>query len=142
MQKLKEAQLLKLDMPSHNAAKEEMKTAVCEIVAVGATGTKFEKTQDLEAMTCAEAMQDPRREKVMEAFDTEHEKFLKHCVWKAIDERDALPTDKMLDTTTVSEFKPNGDCRGRVVARGFEQKEGTQHNEDDLAAPAIDSTVI
>ena len=59
-----------------------------------------------------------------------------------MDKRKALPTDKMLDTTTVSEFKPNGDCRGRVVVQRFKQKEGTQCNEDDLAAPVIDSMVI
>ena len=49
---------------------------------------------------------------------------------------------KMLDTTTVSKFKPNGDCRGRVVVQGFKQKEGTQHNKDDLAASAINSMAI
>ena len=93
---------MELDMSSPKAAVEEIDIVVNEIAAVGAAGDKFKKTQDLKAMTHAEAMQDPRCKKVIKAFDAEHEKFLEHCVWKAIDKCEALVTDKMLDTTTVN----------------------------------------
>ena len=115
MQELREVRFSKLDVSSPDAVAEEIVIAVNETAAVGATGTKFEKTREFKVMTHAEALQDPWRKKVMKAFNAEHKKFLKCCVWKAINERKALPTDEMLDTTTVSKFKPNGDCRGRVL---------------------------
>jgi hypothetical protein len=135
MRELQEFGLLKLDMPSPECAAEEL-------AMVGATGDQFEKTQDLRVMKYDEAMKDPRREKVLEGIETEHGKFLKYKVWKPIDETEALPTDKILDSTCAVKPKPNGDMRFRVVIRGFQQKEGSQYDKNDLSAPVINLITI
>ena len=135
MRELRDFAMLKLDMPSREHAENELSM-------VGATGDSFEKTQDLKVMKYAEAMDDPRREKVNEGIKVEHDKFVKYNVWKEIDETEALRTDRILDTTCAIKPKANGDMRSRVVIRGFQQKPGLQYNKDDLSAPVINLITI
>ena len=74
-----ELNLLSLNMPSVEAAHGEV-----EMPMVGAIDTNFNKTQDLHVMNYKEAMEDPRVEDVKEGIKTEHDKFLRYGIWKAI----------------------------------------------------------
>ena len=58
-----------------------------------------------------EAMEDPRVEDIKEGINTEHEKFLKYGVWKAIDETEALSKERIIDTMSAIKPKPTGEMR-------------------------------
>ena len=137
MRAMGELAMLSMNMPSVEAAHGEV-----ELAMVGAIGTNFNKTQDLHVMNYREAMEDPRVEDVKAGVKTEHDKFLKYGVWKAIDETEALPGERIIDTTSAIKPKPTGEMRVRVVARGFKQEEGIQYKKDDKAAPVINLITI
>ena len=82
-------------------------------------------------------MADPRKEAVTEGLGVEHTKFRRYTVFKAVNEAEALPDDKILDSTVAVKPKPTGEMRVRAVLRGFKQVEGKQYKKDDTSAPVI-----
>ena len=73
MKEIREIQFAKLDVPSPEAATEE-------IALVRATGEAFGSTNEPKVLNCEEAMEETGecKAKIEEAWDTEHNEFLKH----------------------------------------------------------------
>ena len=87
-------------------------------------------------MNWKQAMEDPQKEAVLKGAETEHKKFLKYGVFKAVDETEALPKE-VIDTTVAVKPKTDGEMRVRVVGRGFRQTPDIQYKENDVSAPVV-----
>ena len=94
-----------------------------ELHLVGATGTKYKNTKDIETVNYKGMMESPRKEMYEEGMEVEHEKFDKYNCWDKRPRADLLPGDEVIDGTWASRFKPCGGlpcCR--MAARGFKQR--------------------
>ena len=70
MMELGEYQHLNVSLPSNPCSRSELQL-------VGATGTKFKNTKDLESKNYNEMMESSHKEEYEEGIDVEHEKFVK-----------------------------------------------------------------
>lgn len=134
-----EVAVLRLDMPCCESVYEECESARKEyaLALVGAIGDNFENTKYLKVMNWKEAMADSRKDAVEEGVGVEHTKFRRYTVFKAVNEAEVLPDDKILDSTVAVKPKPTGEMRVRAVLRGFKQVEGKQYKKDDTSTPVI-----
>jgi glutamine synthetase type III len=48
----------------------------------------------------------------------------------------------VLTTTWVMKKKPNGSCRARINARGFEQWDGLHYDSSSTSSPVTNDTTI
>ena len=105
-------------------------------------GGGFANTQELHVLKYNATMQTPDAPKWTKAVDEEHERMVKHHVWKA-KKRDEIPPDaKILSSTWVLKKKADGAHRARVTAQGFEQIDGEHYDELMKAAPVVNDITI
>ena len=114
-----------------------------ELAMVGAgIGGEFGNTAKLMPMKFDEAMKTKDGKGWEMSADEEHNRFLKHNVFKPVPE-DQVPTDeKVVSTTWAMKKKANGALQARLNAQGFEQVDGVHHDEDDKATPAANDIII
>lgn len=114
-----------------------------ELALVGA-GTKgdFEHTDQLKVLNFKQAMADPEREKFIAEVEREKKRFDKYKVLKEV-QRSELPKNAIvMSSTWAFKRKANGDCRGRLNARGFEQRKGIHYNPDSISSPVTNANTI
>ena len=114
-----------------------------EIACVGAgIGGGFENTSELHVMKYREAMAGDFKDKWEEAVLEEHERMVKHNVWKPV-KRDEMPRHaKPLTSTWAMKKKSNGKYRARLNARGFQQVAGEHYQADSISSPVTNDVTI
>ena len=130
MAELGEAQFLNVDMISPESG-------ATELHLVGAVGTQFNNTKDLEVKNYAGMMASPDKELFEEGIEVEHGKFVKFNCFDEVLKTDLKPEDEVIDGTWASRIKPTGEARCRMAARGFKQKDGLNYDSTDVSAPVI-----
>ena len=73
---------------------------------VGAIGTDFKNTADLETVNYEGMMNSAHCELFKGGIELEHEKFVKFGCWKKVLKTDLKPGDKKIDSTWSSRLKP------------------------------------
>jgi hypothetical protein len=113
-----------------------------EIMAVGAgIGGGFEHTSELIPMKYNEAMKkDPKGWGA--AIEQEHERMIKHKVWKAVPEESVPKEAKILTSTWAMKQKADGTKRARINARGYEQIPGEHYDETNISSPVVNEASI
>ena len=87
-------------------------------------------------------MSSPDKEDWKEEVKNEHNRMVKHKVWKGVP-RSAVPKGaKILTSTWAMKKKSNGKLRGRINARGFEQKDGEHYDSTSIASPVANDVTI
>ena len=92
MTALHEVHCLNVDISAHTCGEAELHL-------VGATGTKYKNTKDLETVNYKGMMESPRKEIYEERIEVEHEKFVKYDCWDKQPRADLLPGDEVIDGT-------------------------------------------
>ena len=116
---------------------------LAELGCVGAgLGGGFENTNELHVMKYKEAMKTGDRKLWQKAVAEEHERMVKHDVFKAVKKKDLPPKAKVLTTTWAMKKKSNGKYRARLNARGFEQINGLHYDEDTKSSPVVSEATI
>jgi len=85
----------------------------------------FLDTNELHTMKYDEAMATEEAEAWHDAVDDEHERMIKSKVFEARPKSEVPKGSKILLSTWSMKKKPNGTHRARLVARGFEQVDGS-----------------
>jgi hypothetical protein len=114
-----------------------------EFGCVGAAlGGGFDNTAELHAMKYKQAMKTKDKASWEIGVKEEHDRMIKHKVWKAVP-RDEVPSDnKVLTSTWAMKKKSNGTFRARLNARGYEQIPGKHYDPNTIAAPVTSDTTI
>ena len=114
-----------------------------EYSLVGAgIGGGFANTQELHVMKYEKAMRGPDSKEWGHAVTVEHDRMVKHGVFKVVRKIDLPKGTKILTSTWAMKKKANGTLRARVNARGYEQIDGVHYDEDDKAAPVASEIAI
>jgi len=114
-----------------------------ELGLVGAgIGGGFVDTNELHVMKYDEAMKTDEAEEWHDAVEEEYNRFEKYKVFKAAPPEEVPKGAKILSSTWAMKKKANGTKRARLNARGFEQIDGVHYDEDDKAAPVVQTTTI
>jgi hypothetical protein len=114
-----------------------------EIMAVGAgIGGGFQSTAELKPMKFQEAMKTKDKEAWLKAVKEEHQRMLDHHVFKVVRRSQVPKWAKILSSTWSMKKKASGVFRARLVARGFEQKEGEHYFADGVSSPVVNEASI
>lgn len=114
-----------------------------EIACVGAgLGGGFADTNELRVMKYKEAMETDDVEAWLKAVEEEHDRMVKHGVFKAILKEDLPKHAKVLTSTWAMKKKSNGTYRARLNARGFEQVDGEHFESHAISAPVTNDVTI
>ena len=98
---------------------------VCqELSLVGAPGTAFTHTTDLQVKKLKEALASPQRDQWMEAIEDEFDRFDKHGVFEVVPAAEMPMYYKALSSVWTLKRKANGIFRARLTMRGYEQIPG------------------
>jgi hypothetical protein len=92
-------------------------------------GGGFMNTSKLHVMKYKDAMASSNSDKWQKAVDEEHEKMLKHNVWKPVLRKDVPEGAKILMLTWAMKKKANGTYRARMNVRGYEQGDGEHYKK-------------
>jgi hypothetical protein len=93
-------------------------------------------------MKYKEAMASSDRDKWQKAVDEEHERMLKHNMWKPVLRKDVPEGTKILMLTWAMKKKANGTYHARMNARGYEQVDGKHYDKMTKAAPVANEITI
>ncbi|MGH7955289.1 MAG: reverse transcriptase domain-containing protein [Gloeomargaritales cyanobacterium] len=114
-----------------------------EIACVGAgLGGGFMNTQELHVMKYSEAMKGPDKDKWEKAVEEEHDRMLKHKVWKVVPKQEVPKNAKVLTSTWAMKKKSNGTFRARMNARGFQQVDGQHFDSSSISSPVTNDATI
>jgi hypothetical protein len=101
-----------------------------EFAFVGARlGGGFMNTSKLHVMKYKEAMASSDHDKWQQVLDEEHERMLKHNMWKPVLRKDVPEGTKILMSTWAMKKKANGTYCARMNARGYEQVNGEHYDK-------------
>ena len=89
-----------------------------EIFLVGATGSNYGNTAELNVMNYKKGMATVDKEELNKAIKVEHDKMV-----KVINRKDLPPGTKLFDFKWAMKKKPNGTYRARNGIRGFMQQD-------------------
>ena len=114
-----------------------------EFTLVGAAlGGGFENTSELHVLNYKEAMASKDKDKWLKAMKEEHDRMLKHKVWKAVKPSSVPKGEKIITSTWANKRKSNGTFRARLNARGYEQIPGVHYDPKSVAAPVTNDITI
>jgi hypothetical protein len=114
-----------------------------EFGLVGAgIGGGFENTAELKVMKFDKAMSGPNKEKWEKATDEEHERMLKHKVWKVVKCCDVPKGALLLSSTWAMKQKADCTYRARMTGHGYEQIDGKHYDSDSIASPVANNITI
>ena len=108
---------------------------VLESVLVGATGSAFAKTTELQVMKLHEALLSNDKEAWEAAIEEEYQRLQKLKVFQIVP-RGTIPTrSKILTTTWAMKKKANGTYKARLNMRGCEQIANVHYQPEWISAP-------
>ena len=111
---------------------DEDLTVDYEMAAVGAgLGGRFGNTRELKVMQYKEATKENPVNWEM-ALKEEHDRMVKHKVWRLVKMSDVPVKAKILTLTWAMKKKSNGTYRARINGRGYEQIEGQHYAESSI----------
>jgi hypothetical protein len=114
-----------------------------EFAFVGAgLGGGFMNTSELHVMKYKEAIASSNCDKWQKAVDEEHERMLKHNVWKPVLRKNVPEGAKILTSTWAMKKKANGKYCARINAPGYEQVDGKHYDKMMKAAPVANEITI
>jgi hypothetical protein len=93
-------------------------------------------------MKYKEAMASSDCDKWQKAVDEEHERMLKHNMWKPVLRKDVPEGTKILMSTWAMKKKANVTYCARMNARGYEQVDGKHYDKMMKAAPVANEITI
>ena len=105
-------------------------------------GGGFKDTHKLHVMKYDEAMVTPKAAQWTESVHEEHDRMVKHKVWKAVPPDKVPAGAKVLTSTWAMKMKSNRTFRARLNARVYEQVNGIHYDEHDKAAPVVSKAMI
>ena len=108
-----------------------------EYSLVGATGTCYNTTAELQVMNYKQAMQSVNQKEWMKPIKVEHNKMIKYNFFEVVHRDDVPKGPKVVDYARAMKKKPSGVYRARLAARGFKQEEGVNYSKDDKSSPVI-----
>jgi hypothetical protein len=121
----------------------EVMKEIGELACVGAgLGGGFTNTQELHVMKYDEAMAGPDADKWKIAVEEEHDRMVKHQVFKPVPPEKLPEGAKVLTSTWAMKKKANGTYRAHLNARGYEQEDGEHYDEDSKASPVVQDATI
>ena len=113
-----------------------------EMAAVGAgLGGGFENTRELKVMKYKETMKDDPGN-WLPAVVEEHDRMVKHKVWKPVKKSEVPVRSKVLTSTWAMKKKSNGTYRARINGRGYEQIEGQHYDGSSIHAPVTNDCSV
>eukprot|EP00984_Skeletonema_dohrnii_P034690 scaffold33638_cov142-Skeletonema_dohrnii-CCMP3373.AAC.8 len=105
-------------------------------------GGGFEHTSELKTLNYKQAMSSDDAEDWKVEVVNEKARFDKYGVFTAV-KRSELPDNaKVLTTMWVFKKKTNGQRRGRLNARGYEQQDGMHYVSDSISSPVTNPVAI
>ena len=105
-------------------------------------GSGITNTEELHVLKYNEAMQNPDREEWVKAVEKEHQRMIDSRVWKVVQKKDLPENVETITSTWSMKKKANGTCRARMVARGFEQKDGVNYDSTSTSSPVVNEVTI
>jgi hypothetical protein len=135
MKDLSELSLLCAEMPSKEG--KDVETGL-----VGATGTDYGNTADLNVLNYKQSMDSPYRDKYVEGIDEEQYKMSRNEVFEEVNVDDIPAGTKLLDSTMANKMKADGSTRCRLAIRGYQQIDGVHFDASDKAAPVVCDVTI
>ena len=115
---------------------------VNEHYLVGATGTNFSNTEELEVMNYKESMATVNCEEWEKSIKFVHEKMVKYNIFQVVKKEDTPKGTKLMNFTWVMKMKSNRVYQTRLAICGFQQKEVEQYQADNKLAPVINNMSI
>ena len=114
-----------------------------ETAFVGAgLGGGFENTSELHVMKYKEAMATKDAESWKKAVEEEHERMMKHNVWKPVPRVEVPKEATTITSTWAMKKKANGTYRARLNARGFQQIDGVHYDGQTISSPVANDATI
>ena len=121
---------------------DEDLTVDYEMAAVGAgLCGGFGNTRELKVMKYKEAMQEDSVNWEV-AVKEEHDRMVKHKVWRPVKMSDVPVRAKILTSTWAMKKKSNGTYRVRINGRGYYQIDGQHNDESSIHAPVTNDCSV
>ena len=89
-----------------------------------------------------EAMATPDAKEWEGSVDTEHDRMMKHKVWKVVKKEDVPTGAIVLGSTWAMKQKADGTKRARVNARGYQQIPGVHYDKTNISSPVVNEASI
>lgn len=116
---------------------------VDEIACVEAgIGGGFENTNELHVLKFKKAMATESKDKWKTAVEEEHERMVKHNVWKPVLRSSISPKTTPLTSTWAMHKNASGNYRARLNARGFQQIPGKHYDSKSISSPVTNDVSI
>ena len=113
-----------------------------ESALVGAIGTAFHNTAELQVIKLYQALRSEDKEALEEAIKSEHERFKQHNVFKVCKKASLPARHKLLSSTWSMKKKANGQFRARLTMRGYEQIPDLHYRPEWVSAPVTNAVTI
>ena len=113
-----------------------------ESALVGASGSAFHHTNELQVMKLYQALQSDDKEAWKAAIADELARFKKHSVFEVVPKKLLLPRTRLLSSTWNMKKKANGVFRARLIIRGFEQVPNIHYRPEWISAPVSNAVPI
>ena len=121
----------------------ELESEELEIMCVGAgIGGGYQNTTELHVLNYKQAMKSSKAPEWRKEVVKEHERFKKYKVFTVVKRSDMPKGAKAMSTTWAFKHKANGDLRGRLNLRGFEQVDGIHYESSTVSSPVTNATSI
>ena len=109
-----------------------------ELVGAG-IGGGFSHTSELKVMNYKQAMAGKDADEWKVEIANEKKRFDRFNAFTPVKRSELPDYENVLTTTWACKLKANGVRRGRLNARGYEQREGVHYNESNIAAPVTNA---
>ena len=114
-----------------------------ELSLVGAgVGGGITHTRELRVLNFKKAMHSPDANDWRNEINKGKVQFDKYNPLTLVTRSSIPKSSKVLTTTWAFKMKSNGDRRGRLDARGYEQVDGRHYTSDSIAAPVTNSITV
>lgn len=124
------------------AASYGMQEIELGLVGAGVASGGFTNTKQLKVLNYEQAMNSEDAEEWKAEVVKEKERFDKYNAFTAVKRSELKTGAKVLTTVWAFKWKPNGDRRGRMNARGFEQYDGIHYYSDSISSPVTSPVAV
>jgi hypothetical protein len=114
-----------------------------EMAMVGAgVGGGFMNTNELHTLTFDQALASTEKDEWLKAVHEKYENMKDHGVFEVTQTWHVPKGAKVLSTPWVVKTTANGRRKGRITARGFEQRDGEHFDSSDKSSPVVNDITI
>jgi hypothetical protein len=114
-----------------------------EMAMVGAgVGGGFMNTNELHTLIFDQALASPEKDEWLKAVHEKYENMKDHGVFEVTQTWHVPKGAKVLSTPWVVKKTANGRRKGRITARGFEQRDGEHFDSSDKSSPVVNDITI